>query len=118
MVQYYGSHLYGSKLWIVMDYAQGGSIRTLMKAASSTGKCRIEEERLIAIIARESLIALSYLHKNGIIHRDIKGEGRQAGRVQDLLELSLCQLQTSSSPRPVASCFVILASQQRSLSLR
>jgi len=73
VVQYYGSHLYGSKLWIIMDYAQGGSIRTLMKA-SPGGKARIEEEKFIAIIARESLIALTYLHKNGIIHRDIKGE--------------------------------------------
>lgn len=33
------------------------------------------EERLSVIIVREVLIALAYLHKEGIIHRDIKGEG-------------------------------------------
>src|SRR5271154_4322206 len=31
VTRYYGSHLYGSKLWIIMDYCHGGSIRTLVK---------------------------------------------------------------------------------------
>jgi protein-serine/threonine kinase len=30
VTRYYGSHLYGSKLWIIMDYCHGGSIRTLV----------------------------------------------------------------------------------------
>ena len=34
--------------------------------------CKLEE-KYIAIIMRETLIALAYLHKQGIIHRDIKG---------------------------------------------
>lgn len=33
------------------------------------------EEGFIVLITREVLIALAYLHKEGIIHRDIKGEG-------------------------------------------
>ena len=69
ITKYYGCHLDGPRLWIVMELAQGGSVRTLMKA------CRdgILEEKFIVIIAREVLVALSYLHKADVIHRDIKG---------------------------------------------
>ncbi|SAL99244.1 hypothetical protein [Absidia glauca] len=62
---FYGSILDDTKLWIIMDYAAGGSIRTIMKAGAL-------EEKYIATIVREVLLALSYLHKNLIIHRDIK----------------------------------------------
>lgn len=66
ITRYHGSFLNGTKLWIVMDFAAGGSIRSLMNG----GKI---EEPYIALIAREVLTALVYLHKNYIIHRDIKG---------------------------------------------
>jgi protein-serine/threonine kinase len=65
VTRYYGSYLLGSKLWIIMEYCSGGSVRTLLKA----GKI---EERYSAVIMREILVALQYIHKEGIIHRDIK----------------------------------------------
>lgn len=37
VTRYYGSHLFGSKLWIIMDYCHGGSIRTLV--AHHSWKC-------------------------------------------------------------------------------
>ncbi|KAI9342903.1 kinase-like domain-containing protein [Obelidium mucronatum] len=66
ITRYHGSYLVGTKLWIVMDFAAGGSLRNLLKSGAI-------EERCIAIIAREILHALIYLHKSvKIIHRDIK----------------------------------------------
>ncbi|RUP49111.1 kinase-like domain-containing protein [Jimgerdemannia flammicorona] len=78
ITRYHGSFLNGTKLWIVMDFAAGGSIRSLMRA----GKI---DESYIAIMAREVLMALVYLHKNNIIHRDIKAANilmTEEGRVQ------------------------------------
>ncbi|KAF8939292.1 hypothetical protein BGZ58_010189 [Dissophora ornata] len=79
ITRYHGSFLNGTKLWIVMDYAAGGSIRSLLQALN-----RIDE-KCIAVIAREVLQALGYLHKHGIIHRDIKAANillTDEGRVQ------------------------------------
>ncbi|KAH8107474.1 Pkinase-domain-containing protein [Phellopilus nigrolimitatus] len=68
ITKYYGCYLDGPRVWIVMEYAHGGSVRTLMKACA-TGHVA---ERYIVLITRELLLALAYLHKAGVIHRDIK----------------------------------------------
>jgi serine/threonine-protein kinase 24/25/MST4 len=65
VTKYYGSFLKGSKLWIIMEFLAGGSIYDLLKPGP------IEESK-IAIILREILKALEYLHEEGKIHRDIK----------------------------------------------
>lgn len=68
ITHYYGCFLDGPRVWIVMEYAQGGSVRTLMKAC----KDGVVEEKYVSVITREVLSALSYLHKSSIIHRDLK----------------------------------------------
>lgn len=65
VTHYYGLFLVGTKLWIIMDYCAGGSIRTLLKAG-------VFEERYISLVMREVLLALLAVHKLGVIHRDIK----------------------------------------------
>ncbi|PSK40945.1 hypothetical protein C7M61_000611 [Candidozyma pseudohaemuli] len=65
VTHYYGSFLSDTKLWIIMDYCAGGSVRTLLKAG-------VFEEKYIAVIVRETLLALLAVHKLGVIHRDLK----------------------------------------------
>ncbi|KAI9299236.1 Pkinase-domain-containing protein [Neoconidiobolus thromboides FSU 785] len=65
VTRYYGSYLKGSSLWIVMEYCLGGSCADLMKPGRIT-------EPYIAIILREILKGLDYLHGENKLHRDIK----------------------------------------------
>ncbi|CAE6521588.1 unnamed protein product [Rhizoctonia solani] len=65
VTKYHGSYLKGSHLWIVMEYCSGGSCSDLMKPG-------VFREEYIAIICRELLRGLEYLHNEGKLHRDIK----------------------------------------------
>ncbi|KAG6900967.1 hypothetical protein C0993_004405 [Termitomyces sp. T159_Od127] len=65
VTRYYGSFVVSYKLWIVMEYLAGGSCLDLLKAGNFS-------EAHIAVICRELLLGLDYLHTEGTIHRDIK----------------------------------------------
>ncbi|KAF2753958.1 Pkinase-domain-containing protein [Pseudovirgaria hyperparasitica] len=78
VTQYKASFVKGVKLWIVMEYLGGGSCLDLLKPGSFS-------EAHIAIICRELLLGLDYLHHTGKIHRDIKAANTllsQDGRVK------------------------------------
>ncbi|KAL2124909.1 hypothetical protein VTJ04DRAFT_1274 [Mycothermus thermophilus] len=65
VTKYYGSYAKGSELWIVMEFCSGGSCADLMKPG-------LIGEEYIAIILRELLLGLDYLHSDKKLHRDIK----------------------------------------------
>lgn len=65
VTRYYGSFVVSYKLWIVMEYLAGGSCLDLLKPGTFS-------EAHIAVICRELLLGLDYLHTEGTIHRDIK----------------------------------------------
>jgi serine/threonine-protein kinase 24/25/MST4 len=65
VTKYYGSYAKGAELWIVMEFCSGGSCADLMKPG-------IISEDYIAIIVRELLLGLEYLHADKKLHRDVK----------------------------------------------
>ncbi|KPM41586.1 Serine/threonine-protein kinase svkA [Neonectria ditissima] len=65
VTQYKESFLRGTKLWIVMEFLGAGSVLDLLKPANFS-------ENHIAIVCRELLFGIQYLHSEGKIHRDIK----------------------------------------------
>ncbi|KAI0286854.1 kinase-like domain-containing protein [Russula aff. rugulosa BPL654] len=75
VTKYHGSYLKGSHLWIVMEYCR------IIYNTSVIVDCRLQlcadeagcfREEYIAIIIRELLRGLDYLHTEGKLHRDIK----------------------------------------------
>ena len=65
VTRYFASFMIDTRLWIVMEYLAGGSVMDLLKAGYF-------DEVHIAIILRELLKGLDYLHSQNKIHRDIK----------------------------------------------
>lgn len=65
ITKYIGSYTKESKLWIIMEFLSGGSGLDIMKPGPV-------EERYAAIILREILKGLQYLHYEKKLHRDVK----------------------------------------------
>eukprot|EP01084_Bolivina_argentea_P222795 377075_1 len=67
IVNFRGAWLKDDNIWIAMEYCGGGGVLDIMRAL----KISLTEEQ-IAVIIRETLKALEYVHKQKLIHRDIK----------------------------------------------
>ncbi|PPR92517.1 hypothetical protein GOBAR_AA28151 [Gossypium barbadense] len=58
----------GRRLWVVMPFMSGGSLQSIISSSFPDGL----SEQCNAIVLKETLNALSYLHNQGHLHRDIK----------------------------------------------
>jgi serine/threonine protein kinase len=67
IVRYFGSYFKDNELWIVMEYCGAGSVCDMMKICDS-----ILSEEQIAVVCKDVLQGLNYLHGLRKIHRDIK----------------------------------------------
>jgi len=68
VTQYYESFIVDTYLWIIMEYLGGGSVRDVIVSNGEKGL----DEVYIAIILKEVLTGLQYMHSLKQIHRDIK----------------------------------------------
>nr|XP_027114605.1 mitogen-activated protein kinase kinase kinase ANP1-like isoform X2 [Coffea arabica] len=67
IVRYLGTVREEETLNILLEFVPGGSISSLL------GKFGSFPESVIRMYTKQLLLGLDYLHKNGIMHRDIKG---------------------------------------------
>ncbi|XP_071323422.1 serine/threonine-protein kinase PAK 6-like isoform X2 [Trachinotus anak] len=67
VVEMYRSALVEEELWVIMEYLQGGALTHIVS------ETRLNEEQ-IATVCESVLQALTYLHAQGVIHRDIKSD--------------------------------------------
>ncbi|KAJ6254716.1 serine/threonine-protein kinase [Anaeramoeba flamelloides] len=67
LIKYYGSYTQDMRVWMVMEYLEGGSVRELMKPGPLSESC-------IVVILHSILLGLEYFHGQGKMHRDIKAD--------------------------------------------
>lgn len=68
VVQYFGVEVHRDKVYIFMEFCEGGSLAGLLTHG------RIEDEMVIQVYTLQMLEGLAYLHQSGVVHRDIKPE--------------------------------------------
>lgn len=60
---------------IVMEFVEGGSLHNIVEAIrrSKDKGSRVFDEAVVADYVRQVVLGLRYLHRQGVVHRDIKG---------------------------------------------
>jgi len=85
IVKYYRGHLVDDEIWLVMEFMQGGTLSEAVEKYSFA-------ESSVAYVAREMLNALEYLHRNNLVHRDLKSANVMLtveGKIK-LIDFGLC----------------------------
>lgn len=68
IVQYFGVEVHRDKVYIFMEFCEGGSLASLLTHG------RIEDEMVVQVYTLQMLEGLAYLHHSGVVHRDLKPE--------------------------------------------
>eukprot|EP01017_Pseudomicrothorax_dubius_P002574 TRINITY_DN10130_c0_g1_i4.p1 TRINITY_DN10130_c0_g1~~TRINITY_DN10130_c0_g1_i4.p1 ORF type:complete len:427 (+),score=51.51 TRINITY_DN10130_c0_g1_i4:97-1377(+) len=70
VIQYHNAFIENGGLHIIMEYAKRGDLHQLMERRTSAGRCFTEKE--LWSFAFDIFHGVSYLHRNSIIHCDLK----------------------------------------------
>lgn len=91
IIEYYGSFVNGSCMYILMEYMSAGSCYEIIRFSAKSG---IPSESVIAAILHEVVTALLNFHENRQMHRDIK-----AGNIliNDSGQVKLCDFGIATS---------------------
>jgi hypothetical protein len=68
IVQYLGCERKEFSISIFLEYISGGSVGSCIRKHGSF------EESVVSSLTRQTLLGLSYLHREGILHRDLKAD--------------------------------------------
>jgi hypothetical protein len=71
VVRFHASFTSRENLYLVMEYAPGGDLASLLRALGAL------DERAARQYAAEVALALEYCHALGVVHRDVKVRGRK-----------------------------------------
>ncbi|RKP37096.1 kinase-like domain-containing protein, partial [Dimargaris cristalligena] len=99
IVRYLGFVQTDANLYQILEYCENGSLRSIYK------KFGRFPEHLVGVYLGQVLAGLTYLHKQGIIHRDIKGANilsTKDGRVK-LADFGVSTLVNDEDPHSVGS---------------
>lgn len=93
IVRYIGTEINPSALSIFLEYVPGGSLKALIDKFGHL------EESVAKSYTRQLLIGLEYLHRHGVVHRDLKGANCLVGNdgVIKLADFGSCKKWRSST---------------------
>ncbi|XP_068565272.1 serine/threonine-protein kinase PAK 6b isoform X2 [Cebidichthys violaceus] len=94
VVEMFSSALVEEELWVIMEYLQGGALTHIVS------ETRLNEEQT-ATVCESVLQALTYLHSQGVVHRDIKSDSillSVDGRIK-LSDFGFCAQISKEVPR-------------------
>ncbi|KAG0260132.1 hypothetical protein DFQ27_003741, partial [Actinomortierella ambigua] len=93
IIQFYGVHRQGNEISLVMDFAEGGSLRQAIEDS------RVAGWHIKSRIAQEIAYGLAYIHHEGILHRDLKSDNVLLSSHMEvkLCDFGLAVVKTSSS---------------------
>ena len=72
IVRYHGTQLKGHRLWLVMEWMELSVADWVAGLGVREGEKALDEE-VVAVVLRDVLRGLAFLHAQGLVHRDVKG---------------------------------------------